>query len=130
MVTVRTTAAEGWTFETIVPYAENLEVSLVAETGPATVNDRQVVTRQYAMSGPDGYVIATTGGEGRVPGVSTFESVPLFVDIGVEGPTGGPMDGFATTLLPADAVGNRPLGARGSGRAWSVAVVAATSRSA
>ena len=69
MVTVRTTAAEGWSFETIVPYAENLEVSLVAETGPATVNDRQVVTRQYAMSGPDGsYVIATTEGEATGPG--------------------------------------------------------------
>ncbi len=103
MVTVRTTAAEGWSFETIVPYAENLEVSLVAETGPATVNDRQVVTRQYAMSGPDGsYVIATTEGEATGPGGQsrTFESVPLFVDIGVEGPTGGPMDGFATTPPP------------------------------
>lgn len=103
MVTVQTTAAEGWTFEPIIPYAEDLEVSLVAESGPATVNDRQVVSRQYAMTGPDGsYVIATTEGEATGPGgqTRTFESVPLFVDIGVEGPTGGPMDGFAVAPTP------------------------------
>ena len=99
MVTVQTTAAEGWSFQPIVPYADDLEVSLVAESEPVTVNDRQVVSRQYAMSGPDGsYVISTTEGEATGPGGQsrTFESVPLFADIGVDGPTGGPMDGFAT----------------------------------
>ena len=103
MVTVQTTAAEGWSFQPIVPYADDLEVSLVAESGPATVNDRQVVSRQYAMSGPDGsYVISTTEGEATGPGGQsrTFESVPLFADIGVDGPTGGPMDGFATAPQP------------------------------
>lgn len=103
MVTVQTTSAEGWSFEPIVPYADDLEVTLVAESDPATVNDRQVISRQYAMSGPDGsYVISTTEGEAIGPGgqTRTFESVPLFADIGVDGPTGGPMDGFATAPQP------------------------------
>ena len=119
MVTVQTTGAEGWTFQPIIPFAENLEVSLVAESGPSAVNDRQVTLQQYAMTGPDGsYVIGTTEGEATGPGgqTRTFESVPLFVDIGVEGPTGGPMDGFAAAPPP------KPT----PWRAISMAILAAT----
>lgn len=97
LVTIQTTGAEGWTFGTVVPFADDLETSLVDESGPVAAGERLVTTRRYALSGPDGsYVIATTEAEATGPqGQSrTFESSPMFVDIGVDGPTGGPMEGF------------------------------------
>jgi len=98
VVQVRTLGADGWSFEPVIPYAEGLEVELLSEEGPSTVDERTVYTRRYALTGADGsYVIATTEGRATGPGEQTrdFEVTPLFVDIGVEGPTGGPMDGFA-----------------------------------
>ena len=98
VVQIRTLGAYGWSFEPVIPYAEGLEVELLSEAGPSIVGERTVHTRRYALTGVDGsYVIATTEGRAVGPGEQTrdFEVTPLFVDIGVEGPTGGPMDGFA-----------------------------------
>ena len=99
IVRVETLAVEGWSFDPVVPYSEGLTVELVSEEGPTVVDDRLVHAWRYALSGEDGsYVIATTNGHASGPEEQTreFESTPLFVDIGVPGPTGGPMDGFAS----------------------------------
>jgi len=102
VVQVQTIGAEGWSFEPVIPYADGLEVELLSEDGPSVVDDRTVHTRRYTLTGSDGsYVIATTEGQARGPGEQTrdFEVTPLFVDIGVTGPTGGPMDGLAEAPL-------------------------------
>jgi hypothetical protein len=98
VVEVEVVAAEGWTVAPGIPFSEGLVVELSAEEGPVLVGERKVTSRRYALSGPDGsYVVGTTEGEAQGPeGQSrSFSHPPLFVDIGVEGPTGGAMDGFA-----------------------------------
>jgi len=103
LVAVKSWASSGWDVQAGIPFAEGLETELVAEEGPVQVDGRDVRTWKYALSGPDGsYVVGVTEGEGRGPEDQerTFEPSPLFVDIGVKGPTGGPMDGFATAPPP------------------------------
>jgi len=98
LVDVKSWSSTGWDVQPGIPFADGLEVQLVNEEGPVQIDDRAVRTWRYALSGPDGsYVVGTSEGHGRGPGDQerTFESLPLFVDIGVKGPTGGPMDGFA-----------------------------------
>lgn len=103
VVQIQALASSGWSVEAGIPFADGLEVELLSEEGPIVVDERTLVTRRYGMSGPDGsYVIGTTEGQGRGPNDQTrsFESVPVFVDIGVDGPVGGPMDGFASAPPP------------------------------
>ena len=103
MVEIQSLAAEGWVVEPGIPYAEGLEAALVAEEGPVHVNGRDVHTWKYALTGPDGsYVVGVSEGKGTGPAAQerTFEPPPLFVDIGVEGPSGGPMAGFAEAPPP------------------------------
>ena len=105
VVEIQALASSGWEIEAGVPFAEGLSVELLGEDGPTVVDDRTVVTRRYGLSGPDGsYVIGSTEGQGRGPDDQTrsFEAVPVFVDIGVDGPDGGPMDGFAVPPPPPE----------------------------
>ena len=90
LVEIKSWAATGWTVETGIPFAEGLETELVSEDGPVQVNGRDVHTWKYALTGPDGsYVVGVSEGRGAGPESQerTFEPTPLFVDIGVKGPT-------------------------------------------
>jgi hypothetical protein len=103
VVEVQALAAEGWSVEAGQPFSEGLTVELLSEVGPVAVGERSVLTRRYALKGPDGsYVVGTTEGHAVGPADEkrSFEAAPVFVDIGVEGPNGGPMDGFADTPPP------------------------------
>ena len=98
LIDVKSWASTGWDVQPGIPHAEGLEVELVSEEGPVQTDGRMVHTWRYAMTGPDGsYVVGISEGLGRGPDDQerTFEPPPMFVDIGVKGPTGGPMDGFA-----------------------------------
>ena len=100
IIDVETWAAEGWVVQAGVPVAEGLTVEMLEQSDPVVVNDRTVRVVRYALSGPDGsYVIATTEGEATGPSEQqrSFTPPPIFADIGVDGPVGGPMDGFAQT---------------------------------
>ena len=103
VIEIKTWAADGWSVEPGIPFADGLETELVKEAGPVQVDGRDVHTWTYALTGPDGsYVVGLSEGSGAGPDAQerTFEPAPLFVDIGVQGPTGGPMDGFATAPPP------------------------------
>ena len=103
IVEIKSWAAEGWKVDPGIPFADGLEAELVSEEGPLQVDGRDVHTWKYALSGPDGsYVVGVSEGSGVGPESQerTFEPSPLFVDIGVKGPTGGPMEGFATAPPP------------------------------
>ena len=103
IIEIEALAADGWSIQAGVPMVDGLEVELVETEGPSMVDDRSVQTWRYALTGPDGsYVVATTEGQATGPGEQTraFEPSPLFVDIGVDGPVGGEMDGFADVPPP------------------------------
>jgi hypothetical protein len=98
LIDVKSWASSGWDVHAGIPFSEGLEVELVSEDGPIQIDDRTVHTWRYALTGSDGsYVVAISEGQARGPGDQerTFELPPVFVDIGVQGPSGGPMDGFA-----------------------------------
>jgi hypothetical protein len=97
VVQVEAWAGAGWEVQAGVPFGDGLEVELLAEEGPSVVDERSLQVWRYSLTGPDGsYVVGTTEGHATGPGdqTRTFEPEPIFVDIGVAGPTGGPMDGF------------------------------------
>ena len=103
VVEISALTAEGWTVQAGVPFSEGLEVELLSEEGPTVVDERQLMRRRFKLTGPDGsYVIGTTETHAQGPEEQErdIESPPLFVDIGVTGPSGGPMDGFAHTPPP------------------------------
>jgi hypothetical protein len=104
VIAVEAWAGVGWDVQAGVPFGEGLEVQLLAEEGPSVVDERSVQVWRYSLNGPDGsYVVGTTEGYATGPGdqTRTFEPEPIFVDIGVPGPTGGPMDGFVAPPPPS-----------------------------
>ena len=91
---IRGTASEGWTLSRGEVHAEGLTISAPTEEGPVQTGDQQVWTWRYQLTGPPGsYVIEPGGGAASGPGDQhrDIQTPPLFVDIGVTGPTGGPM---------------------------------------
>lgn len=91
---IRGTASEGWTLTPGQVSAEGLQIEAAPPEGPAQSGDQQVWTWRYALSGPPGsYVIEPGGGVADGPGGQhrELETPPIFVDIGVTGPSGGPM---------------------------------------
>jgi len=103
VIDVEAWAGPDWDVQAGVPFGEGLEVELLSEEGPSIVDERSVQVWRYSLSGPDGsYVVGTTEGHATGPGdqTRTFEPEPIFVDIGVPGPTGGPMDGFVAAPPP------------------------------
>lgn len=104
VVEVEAWGAEGWSVQAGIPYADGLEVELLETEGPSVVDERSVQVWRYTLTGPDGsYVVGVTEGQATGPGDQsrTFEPQPIFVDIGVDGPVGGEMDGFADAPPPA-----------------------------
>lgn len=103
VIAVEAWAAAGWDVQTGVPFGDGLEVELLVEEGPSVVDERSLRVWRYSLTGPDGsYVVGTTEGQATGPGdqTRTFEPEPIFVDIGVPGPSGGPMDGFVAPPPP------------------------------
>jgi hypothetical protein len=93
-LTVAGDAPPGWTIELGAPSSEGLAV---AASDP--VQDGSHVSQQFTLTGPTGsYVIELAPGRANGPEGTTMDlpMAPLFVDIGVEGPSGGPM----ADLLP------------------------------
>jgi hypothetical protein len=104
MVEVKTWAGDGWDVRPGLPFAEGLEVELVAEEGPVQTDGRSVRTWTYSCSGEQGsYIITTSPGHATGPGDQSreFEIQPIFVDVGVPGPNGGPMAGLADVPKPS-----------------------------
>jgi hypothetical protein len=105
MIAVSVWSGAGWNITAGAPTAEGLNTKLVETADPITSGTRQVQTWTYALSGDNGSYVVTTGeGHGTGPGGQerTFEPAPVFVDIGVKGPSGGAMDGFADGPPPVD----------------------------
>lgn len=104
VIEVAAWSAEGWTVQAGIPVADGLTVEMIEQRAPAVVDDRTVQVTRYALTGPDGsYVVGTTEGHAAGPSDQSrsFEASPIFVDIGVDGPVGGAMDGFAEAPPPA-----------------------------
>lgn len=103
-VTLR--AAAGWTAEVSAPTAAGLTAAPPAVAGPRPDGASQVQTWAWALTGPDGsYVIAPGGGAAQGPGGETIDLAlpPIFVDIGVTGPSGGPLAELAA-IPPQEAL--------------------------
>lgn len=94
--------APGWSLELPDPAAEGFTLTLQGEEGPVNDRGRARRVRRYALSGPAGSAVVglpplrALGPQGAEQAV---EVPPLFIDLGVTGPTGGPMD-EALALAP------------------------------
>jgi hypothetical protein len=122
VVEVHSWAAPGWTVDPPAPAAEGLRFSPAGEEGPWQDGGRSRWSRRYIGEGPDGsYVVQLPGLEAQGPGgaAQTVAAEPLFIDIGVPGPSGGPMAGLESPP-PPDPL---PWG-------WAVAVGCATAGAA
>lgn len=89
-LTVQLLQAPGWTAELAPPTAAGLELRQVAEEGPVQVGERSLRTFRYELTGPPGsYVIEPGSADARGPGDQQrpLQAPPLFVDLGVQGPT-------------------------------------------
>lgn len=96
-VVVEAIASEGWTLDVGVPQGAGLTRTLVRTEGPIHVGERQLSRWSYELAGePGSYVIALGPSTGAGPADQSREFSPpsVFVDIGVAGPSGGPMAGF------------------------------------
>jgi hypothetical protein len=96
-VVVEAIASEGWSLDVGVPGGTGLTPTLVGTEGPIHVGERQLSRWHYELSGdPGSYVIALgpSTGSGPADQRREFSPPPVFVDIGLAGPSGGPMAGF------------------------------------
>ena len=101
--------SDGWSLEPGGISAEGLTVTQTGSDEPVWTGERQVQVLRYDLSGPDGsYVIASDVGHATGPGEQTREVTPspIFVDIGVDGPSGGDIADF----LDAPASPTTPWG--------------------
>ena len=93
-IELKASAAEGWTVTPGAIDAPGLSLTPAGQDGPVRVGDSQVSTWRYELRGdPGSYVITPSPGSATGPDGTTqsIELPKIFVDIGVDGPTGGPM---------------------------------------
>jgi len=122
VVEVHTWTAAGWQLDAPAPTADGLRFTLAADEGPWTDGARSRRSQRYIGQGPDGsYVVQLAPAAAQAPGGVVQEVVtePLFVDIGVPGPSGGPMAGLEDAPPPEPP----PWG-------WALAVAAAVAGAA
>lgn len=103
-LSLRAYAAEGWSVVPGSPTAEGLTVTPEKQEGPTRVGERTVTTWTYNLTGdPGSYIIKPGDGKAAGPANATKDlpTPPIFVDIGVPGPSGGKMADFATVPPPA-----------------------------
>jgi len=97
VVEVEAISAQDWSMQVGAPSAEGLERTLVETEGPMQVGERSLTRRRYHLTGAPGSYIVTLGPSGAA-GPSDqnreFSPPPVFVDIGVAGPSGGSMVGL------------------------------------
>jgi hypothetical protein len=96
-LTVVGDAPPGWTIELGAPSSDGLTV-----TASDPVQNGSHTSQQFTLTGPpDDYVITLAPGHATGPDGTEKDlpMPPLFVDIGIEGPSGGPM----ADLLPTPA---------------------------
>jgi hypothetical protein len=108
-LTVRGSAPPGWTLQLGAPSSEGLEV-----TASDPAQEGSHVSQRFTLTGPpDSYVINLAPGHATGPDGAARElpMAPIFVDIGVEGPSGGPM----ADLLPVPAERDLPWVWMGAG---------------
>ena len=89
-LTVTSWAAEGWRLERLEPAAEGMEITAAGQEGPTRVGDRDRMTWHYTLSAdPGSYVIQPGAARALGPGEQEREltPAPIFVDVGVEGPS-------------------------------------------
>ncbi len=102
---LRASAPEGWTISPNAPVAEGLEVRSLGVAEPVNKGEGTHFVQRYALSGPPGsYVIEMEATSAIGPGgeLRTIEPGPIFIDIGITGPTGGPM-AEAEAIPPEEA---------------------------
>lgn len=90
VLSVRLRQPQGWTAEVPAPVADGLEITAVGSEGPLTIGDGQLSTWRYELRGPPGsYVIepGTAAATGPAGETLSLPAEPLFVDVGVAGPT-------------------------------------------
>ncbi|MFT5684548.1 MAG: hypothetical protein ACI8RZ_005489, partial [Myxococcota bacterium] len=98
-------ASEEWTLQLQEPASEGLTVSPTGTDGPTREGSRQRTQLSYTLTGPPGsYVIQPGAARAQGPGDQERELVPppIFVDIGVDGPTGGELAGAMEPPLPPE----------------------------
>lgn len=96
---LRGLSAPGWTVSPGQPSAEGLTVTPEGQEGPTQVGERTQTTWHFKLSGePGSYVLQPGTGTASGPDGATRDlpTRPIFVDIGVTGPSGGPMADFET----------------------------------
>jgi hypothetical protein len=89
-------AAPDWTLQLQEPAAEGLTVKQTGTDGPTLQGSRQRTRLSYSLTGPAGsYIIQPGAALAHGPGDQERELVPppIFVDIGVKGPSGGELAG-------------------------------------
>ncbi|MEL6349270.1 MAG: hypothetical protein AAFV53_39580 [Myxococcota bacterium] len=94
-LTVTAAVAEGWQLQLAPPQAEGLSITPGAPTAAG-----DVAVYPYQLSGPPGsYILLPAAGEITSPDGERqpLQVAPIFVDIGVEGPSGGELADFSTT---------------------------------
>ena len=105
VLTLSLYAAQDWTLQLQEPAAEGLELTPAEQDGPVQEGDRQRTRLQYNLTGPAGsYVIQPGAALAVGPGDQQRELVPppIFVDIGVDGPTGGELAGAEAPPEPPE----------------------------
>ena len=119
-VVVQAWAAPGWTVPPSQPVGEGLSAALVAQEGPTLEGERERWSWTWALSGPDGsYVVGLPEVTATGPDAQTrpLAPPPVFVDIGVEGPTASTLVGFEAAPPPAPPPNGRIAAGVGGGAA-------------
>ena len=102
-VTARTSS--GWSLTPEAPISQGLTVTAQGHEGPLLSGGQQLETWRYALEGKNGsYVVTLPPASAAGPEGQAQEPTvgPLFVDIGVSGPTGGPMEDLLAAPPPRE----------------------------
>lgn len=120
-------SAPGWTVLQGGLEAPGLTIRATGEEGPVRVGEADSHVWRFEAEGPAGsYVITPAPAQATDPSGATVElpAEPLFVDIGVTGPTGGPIADFQAVPPPegfpwaAAGAGLLATALVGGGLAW------------
>lgn len=127
LIELRATSAAGWTVQQGGLEARGLTIRATGEEGPVRVGESDSHIWRFEAEGPAGsYVITPAPAQATDPSGATVElpAEPLFVDIGVAGPTGGPVADFQAVPPPegfpwlAAGAGLLATALVGGGLAW------------
>lgn len=100
---LRAMTGAGWTVTPGPVLAEGLELAPAGEEGPVRVGDLDLQIWRFEVEGPSGsYVLAPEPARATGPNGESLEIPvePVFVDIAVTGPTGGPIADFQAVPPP------------------------------